>query len=93
MLITAGVYALSLAGHVRAAEGARRAAARARRDSGLRASLRAPGADLAPGAATTATSCWLLACGVAYQAGIAVVIALAAVYAEQVLGFKQTQTR
>src|SRR5574337_226549 len=35
---------------------------------------------------------WLLACTVAYQAGIAVVIALAAVYAEQVLGFKQTQT-
>jgi len=35
---------------------------------------------------------WLLACGVAYQAGIAVVIALAAVYAEQVLGFRQTQT-
>ena len=35
---------------------------------------------------------WLLACGVAYQAGIAVVIALAAVYAEQVLGFAQTDT-
>jgi UMF1 family MFS transporter len=35
---------------------------------------------------------WLLACATAYQAGIAVVIALAAVYAEQVLGFKQTQT-
>jgi UMF1 family MFS transporter len=35
---------------------------------------------------------WLLACSVAYQAGIAVVIALAAVYAEQVLGFKQAQT-
>jgi UMF1 family MFS transporter len=35
---------------------------------------------------------WLLSCGVAYQAGISVVIALAAVYAEQVLGFKQTQT-
>jgi UMF1 family MFS transporter len=33
-----------------------------------------------------------MACGFAYQAGIAVVIALAAVYAEQVLGFKQTQT-
>jgi hypothetical protein len=29
---------------------------------------------------------------VAYQAGIAVVIALAAVYAEQVLGFEQTET-
>ena len=35
---------------------------------------------------------WLLACGAAYQAGISVVIALAAVYAEQVLGFKQTDT-
>jgi MFS transporter, UMF1 family len=34
----------------------------------------------------------LLFCATAYQAGIAVVIALAAVYAEQVLGFKQTQT-
>ena len=35
---------------------------------------------------------WLMACSVAYQAGIAVVIALAAVYAEQVLAFRQTQT-
>ena len=35
---------------------------------------------------------WLLACAAAYQAGISVVIALAAVYAEQVLGFKQAQT-
>ena len=35
---------------------------------------------------------WLLACTTSYQAGIAVVIALAAVYAEQVLGFQQQQT-
>lgn len=35
---------------------------------------------------------WLLGWGLAYQAGIAVVIALAAVYAEQVLGFAQTET-
>ncbi|MEO5735222.1 MAG: MFS transporter [Rubrivivax sp.] len=35
---------------------------------------------------------WLLLCAVFYQAGIAVVIALAAVYAEQVLGFQQAQT-
>lgn len=34
----------------------------------------------------------LLACTVAYQAGVAVVVALAAVYAEQALGFKQAQT-
>jgi UMF1 family MFS transporter len=35
---------------------------------------------------------WLLACACAYQAGISVVIALAAVYAEQAMGFGQTQT-
>jgi MFS transporter, UMF1 family len=35
---------------------------------------------------------WLLWCAVFYQAGISVVIALAAIYAEEVLGFKQTQT-
>ncbi len=35
---------------------------------------------------------WLLGCAVAYQAGVSVVVALAAVYAEQVLGFQQTQT-
>lgn len=36
--------------------------------------------------------CWLLACSACYQAGIAVVITLAAVYAEQALGFKQADT-
>jgi MFS transporter, UMF1 family len=35
---------------------------------------------------------WLLACGACYQAGITVVIALAAVYAAQVLGFQQSET-
>jgi UMF1 family MFS transporter len=35
---------------------------------------------------------WLMVCGFFYQAGIAVVIALAAVYAEQVLGFEQIET-
>lgn len=34
----------------------------------------------------------LLVCGCCYQAGIAVVIALAAVYAEQAMGFTQAQT-
>lgn len=34
----------------------------------------------------------LLACCVSYQAGISVVIALAAIYAEQVLGFKTSDT-
>ncbi len=35
---------------------------------------------------------WLLACATAYQAGIAVVITLAAVYAQQVFSFTQAQT-
>ncbi|MEQ4619535.1 MAG: MFS transporter [Corticimicrobacter sp.] len=35
---------------------------------------------------------WLLLCGLFYQAGIAVVITLAAVYAEQVMGFGLQQT-
>ena len=35
---------------------------------------------------------WLLACAVFYQGGVAVTIALAAIYAEQVIGFKQQET-
>lgn len=35
---------------------------------------------------------WLLACCTSYNAGITVVIALAAVYAEQVLAFQQSET-
>ncbi len=34
----------------------------------------------------------LLACAVCYQGGVAVAIALAAIYAEQVIGFKQQET-
>ena len=49
-------------------------------------------ADLARGAPLPRlrAGCW--SARVFYQAGIAVVIALAAIYAEQVLGFKQAQT-
>lgn len=35
---------------------------------------------------------WLMACAVAYQAGISVVVALAAVYASEALGFQQIET-
>ena len=35
---------------------------------------------------------WLLACAVFYQAGVAVAITLAAIYAEQVIGFVQQET-
>jgi len=35
---------------------------------------------------------WLMACGLMYQAGLSVVIALAAIYAQQVMGFDTAQT-
>lgn len=35
---------------------------------------------------------WLLGCTVAYQGGVAVTIALAAIYAEQVIGFEKQET-
>jgi MFS transporter, UMF1 family len=35
---------------------------------------------------------WLLLCAVFYQGGVAVTITLAAIYAEQVIGFKQSET-
>lgn len=35
---------------------------------------------------------WLLACATAYQGGVAVAITLAAIYAEQVIGFQQQET-
>ena len=35
---------------------------------------------------------WLLLCAVFYQGGVAVAITLAAIYAEQVIGFVQTET-
>jgi UMF1 family MFS transporter len=35
---------------------------------------------------------WLMGCAVLYQGGVAVAVALAAIYAEQVIGFKQQET-
>ena len=91
MLITAGVYgAASLVTFALLKERARPQAAAAQ-DNGVRASL-ARLAQTWRQAQDYRDFVWLLLCAVAYQAGIAVVIALAAVYAEQVLGFVQTQT-
>ncbi len=91
MLITAAVYALaSLATFALLRERAQ-PQPDALQASGLRASLRRL-AQTWHRARDYRDFVWLLVCAVAYQAGIAVVIALAAVYAEQVLGFVQTQT-
>ncbi|MEW6703992.1 MAG: MFS transporter [Pseudomonadota bacterium] len=89
MWITAAVYGLaSLATFALLRERAQPQAAPAQ--TGLRASL-ARLAHTWHEARRFRDFAALLACAVAYQAGIAVVVALAAVYAEQVLGFQQTQ--
>ena len=91
MLITAAIYGLaSLATFALLKE---RAVPQpdALREGGLLASLRRIGQTFREARAYR-DFIWLLGCGFFYQAGIAVVIALAAVYAEQVLGFKQIET-
>ncbi len=94
MAITATVYALaSLATFTLLRERAvpQTEAARALTGTGIGASL-ARLAETWRAARRYRDFCWLLACGACYQAGIAVVITLAAVYAEQALGFKQSDT-
>ncbi len=91
MLITAAVYGgASLATFALLRERARPQAA-GPSAGGIAASLQRLGATWRR-ARSHRDFCWLLACGACYQAGISVVIALAAVYAEQALGFKQAQT-
>ena len=91
MLITAGVYGLSSLATFALLRERAVPQVRVAREAGLRASVRRL-ADTWHQARRYRDFSWLLACGTCYQAGISVVIALAAVYAEQVLGFKQTDT-
>ncbi|URI08879.1 MFS transporter [Aquincola tertiaricarbonis] len=92
MLITAGVYGLaSLATFALLKERARPQPAAATAQGGFGEAL-ARLARTAREAGQYRDFAWLMACSTAYQAGIAVVIALAAVYAEQALGFQQTDT-
>ena len=92
MLITAGVYGVaSLATFALLKERARPQPATASAQGGVGDAL-ARLARTAREAGQYRDFAWLMACSTAYQAGIAVVIALAAVYAEQALGFAQTDT-
>ena len=92
MWITAGVYGVaSLATFALLRERAQPQLQRAAGEGGLLAAVHRLAATWREARRYRDFS-WLLACGACYQAGIAVVIALAAVYAEQVLGFKQTET-
>jgi MFS transporter, UMF1 family len=60
-------------------------------DSGLRASIQQLKRTLQQSARFTDFR-WLLLCAVFYQGGVAVAVSLAAVYAEQEIGFKQQET-
>ncbi len=91
MIITAGVYGVaSLATFALLRERAV-PQPQAFAQAGFRASMRRLAATWHQARSFRDFS-WLLACGACYQAGISVVIALAAVYAEQALGFEQAQT-
>jgi MFS transporter, UMF1 family len=91
MLITAAVYGVaSIATFALLRERAVPQPA-ALQQAGLKASVQRL-ADTWRKARNHRDFCWLLASAAFYQAGISVVIALAAVYAEQVLGFKQADT-
>ncbi len=94
MLITAGLYAVAaLATFVWLKERALPAATPlgTTGNNGITASLRRL-ATTARQAHRYRDFCWFLACSACYQAGISVVITLAAVYAEQAMGFKQADT-
>jgi UMF1 family MFS transporter len=91
MLITAAVYG----GAALVTFALLRERARPQRDAGATGGLSTALARLADTwrkAREFRDFTWLLACGCCYQAGISVVIALAAIYAEQVLGFKTADT-
>ncbi len=90
MLITAGLFAV--AGTVSLLLLREHASPRpAGHDTGLGAAWRQLRATLRQ-ARHYRDFMWLLACAAAYQGGVAVAIALAAIYAEQVVGFKPQQT-
>ncbi len=91
MLITAGIYAAAACATFALLREHAQPQSGAAHSGGVRAALRRLGSTWRH-ARRYRDFVWLLACGASYQAGIAVVIALAAVYAEQALGFQQADT-
>ena len=91
MLITAGIFGASALVTFALLKERARPQVRATEEAGLKASLARLKRTWRE-ARSFQDFTALLVCSVAYQAGISVVIALAAVYAEQVLAFEQTET-
>ncbi len=91
MLITAAVFALAASVTLGMLTERAQPRAGALQDAGLRASLHRLKTTFLE-AREYVDFMWLLACAVAYQGGVAVAITLAAIYAEQVIGFVQQET-
>lgn len=91
MLITAGIYGAASVVTFRLLQERAQPNAEAMRESGFAASLARLKTTFAQ-ARRYNDFMWLLACAVFYQGGVAVAIALAAIYAESVIGFKPQET-
>jgi len=91
MLITAVLYGLASLVTFRLLTERAQPNPQALRQSGLRASLMQLRGTFAR-ARQYRDFMWLLACAVFYQGGVAVAIALSAIYAEHVIGFQQQET-
>lgn len=91
MLITAAIYGLASIATFRLLGERASPNPNALRESGLRASLARLQSTFRE-ARRYKDFIYLLACAVFYQGGVAVAITLAAIYAEQVIGFKPQET-
>jgi UMF1 family MFS transporter len=91
MLITAAVFALAASVTLGMLKERARPQSGQDRETGWRASLKQMKTTFHE-AKEYVDFMWLLACAVAYQGGVAVTITLAAIYAEQVIGFAQQET-
>lgn len=91
MLITAVIYGLASLVTFRLLKERAQPNPAALQQGGLKASLAQLGQTFRQ-ARRYKDFMWLLACAVFYQGGVAVAIALAAIYAEQVIGFQPQET-
>lgn len=91
MLVTAAIYGLASLATFRLLRERAEPNPQALRQGGLRASLQQLGQTFGQ-ARRYRDFMWLMACAVFYQGGVAVAVALAAIYAEQVIGFQPQET-
>ena len=91
MLVTAAIYGLASLATFRLLRERAEPNPQALRQGGLHASLQQLGQTFRQ-ARRYRDFMWLMACAVFYQGGVAVAVALAAIYAEQVIGFQPQET-